>query len=102
PQHAESASPVEIVCAFLMQHYLERPAPPTIIAEGVDDPVLADVLSAQSGHKVQLVAHPGGERRVWITMAIQNAELAIRQKLAQKATQDERLPPPPGEVGWSP
>ncbi|HEX9277782.1 MAG TPA: excinuclease ABC subunit UvrC [Casimicrobiaceae bacterium] len=91
PQHAESASPVEIVCAFLMQHYLERAAPPTIIAEGIDDEVLADVLSAQSGRKVQLVAHPGGERRVWVTMAIQNAELAIRQKLAQKATQDERL-----------
>src|SRR5205807_3176444 len=42
-------------------------------------------------HKVRLVAQPGGERRVWITMAIQNAELAIRQKVAQKATQDQRL-----------
>src|SRR5438093_2096390 len=102
PQHAESASLVEIVCAFLMQHYLERPAPPTIIAEGIDDPVLADVLSAQSGHKVQLVAHPGGERRVWITMAIQNAELAIRQKLAQKATQDERLAALQEALGLSP
>jgi excinuclease ABC subunit C len=40
---------------------------------------------------MQLVTNPGGERRVWVTMAIQNAELAIRQKLAQKATQDERL-----------
>src|SRR6266702_350083 len=85
PQHAEAASLIEIVCAFLMQHYLERTAPPTIIAEGIDDEVLADVLSAQAGRKVQLVAHPGGERRVWVTMAIQNAELAIRQKLAQKA-----------------
>src|SRR6266542_4455743 len=102
PQHAEGASPVEIVCAFLMQHYLERPAPPTIIAEGIDDEVLADVLSAQSGHKVQLVAHPGGERRVWITMAIQNAELAIRQKLAQKATQDERLAALQEALGLSP
>ena len=53
--------------------------------------MLAEVLSAQSGHKVQLVTNPGGERRVWVTMAVQNAELAIRQKLAQKATQDERL-----------
>jgi excinuclease ABC subunit C len=91
PQHAEAASLVEIVCAFLMQYYLERAAPPTIIAEGIDDDVLADVLSAQSGRKVQLVANPGGERRVWVTMAIENGELAIRQKLAQKATQDERL-----------
>ncbi|HEV3239297.1 MAG TPA: excinuclease ABC subunit UvrC [Casimicrobiaceae bacterium] len=91
PEHAEAAPPSEIVSAFLMQHYLDRPAPPTIIAEGVVDAVLAEVLSAQSGRKVHLVANPGGERRVWVTMATENARLAIRQKLAQKATQDERL-----------
>jgi excinuclease ABC subunit C len=91
PEHAEAAPLFEISTAFLMQHYLDRPAPPTIIAEGLDDEVLAEVLTVQSGRKVNLVANPGGERRVWVTMAIENARLAIRQKLAQKATQDERL-----------
>jgi excinuclease ABC subunit C len=91
PEHAESALLAEISGAFLMQHYLDRPAPPTIIAEGVDDEVLAEVLSAQADRKVSLVANPGGERRVWVTMASENARLAIRQRLAQKATQDERL-----------
>ena len=92
PQHAEGASVAEIVSAFLMQHYLERPAPPTIIApEAADNEVLAEVLSAQSSRKVDIVTNPGGERRVWTTMATQNAELAIQQRLAQKATQDERL-----------
>ena len=92
PQHAEGASVAEIVSAFLVQHYLERPAPPTIIAsEANDSDVLADVLSAQSSRKVEIVTNPGGERRVWTTMAMQNAELAIQQRLAQKATQDERL-----------
>jgi excinuclease ABC subunit C len=92
PVHAEGAGPDEIVPAFLVQHYLERVVPPTIIAgDAPEDDVLAEVLSAQSGHKVQIVANPGGERRVWQTMAAQNAELAIRQKLAQKSTQDERL-----------
>ena len=91
PEHAEAAPLAEIVAAFLVQHYLDRATPPTIVAEGVDDAVLAEVLSAQSGRKVHLVANPGGERRVWVTMATENAGLAIRQKLAQKATQDERL-----------
>jgi excinuclease ABC subunit C len=91
PEHAEAAPLAEIVGAFLMQHYLDRPAPPTIIAEGVTDAVLAEVLSAQSGRKVHLIANPGGERRVWVTMATENARLAIGQKLARKATQDERL-----------
>jgi len=92
PQHAEGATLDEVVPAFLVQHYLDRPAPPTIITtDGGEDPVLAEVLSEQSGHKVQLIANPGGERRVWVAMAVQNAGLAIGQKLAQKATQDDRL-----------
>src|SRR5436309_4125037 len=92
PQHAEGTTLDEVVPAFLMQHYLDRPVPPTIIAaDGGEHELLAEVLSAQSGHKVQVVENPGGERRVWVTMAMQNAELAIRQRIAQKATQDERL-----------
>ncbi len=92
PQHADGATLDEVVPAFLMQHYLDHPAPPTIVAEhGGDDPVLVEVLTEQSAHKVQLVTNPGGERRVWVTMATQNAELAIGQKLAQKTTQEDRL-----------
>jgi excinuclease ABC subunit C len=92
PQHAEGITLEEVVAAFLAQHYVDRPAPPTIIAEQAGDAtVLAEVLSAQSAHKVSVTTNPGGERRVWVTMATQNAELAIGQKLAQKTTQEERL-----------
>ncbi len=92
PRHADAYALDEVVPAFLAQHYVERPVPPTIIApDARDQDALADVLSAQSGHKVDIVANPGGERRVWLMMATQNATLAIRQRLAQKATQEERL-----------
>ena len=93
PQHADASQLGEAVCAFLEQHYLERPVPPTIVApqSGEEHEALAEVLSAQSGQRVQIVSNPGGERRVWLAMATQNAEFAIRQKLAQKATQEDRL-----------
>jgi excinuclease ABC subunit C len=95
PRHADAADPAvagAIVQAFLEQHYVERPVPPTIVVPDVaDHQALAEVLSAQSGQKVEFVGNPGGERRVWLTMAQQNAALAIRQKLAQKATQEDRL-----------
>jgi excinuclease ABC subunit C len=92
PRHAEAVSPSDVVTAFLAQHYLERPVPPTIIApDARDEAALAEVLSSQSTRKVEIVTSPGGERRVWLTMAGQNATIAIRQKLAQKATQEERL-----------
>jgi len=92
PRQAEVFAPSEAVPAFLAQHYVERPVPPTIIAPDADDVgALAEVLSLQSQRKVEIVTNPGGERRVWLTMALQNATLAIRQRLAQKATQEERL-----------
>ncbi|MFO1314306.1 MAG: excinuclease ABC subunit UvrC [Burkholderiales bacterium] len=95
PRHADAIDPTalaEIVPAFLEQHYVERPVPPTIVVpDATDHAALADVLSAQSGQKVEIVGNPGGERRVWLAMAHENATLAIRQKLAQKATQEDRL-----------
>ncbi|MDE2003738.1 MAG: excinuclease ABC subunit UvrC [Betaproteobacteria bacterium] len=92
PRHAESGGPSEVAAAFLAQHYVERPVPPTLIAPQADDAAaLAGVLSEQAGRKVEIATNPGGERRVWVTMATQNATLAIRQRLAQKATQEERL-----------
>jgi excinuclease ABC subunit C len=92
PRHADAGALADVVPAFLAQHYVERPVPPTIIASGADgEEALADVLSTQAGFRVQIIGNPGGERRVWLAMAMQNAEFAIRQKLAQKATQEDRL-----------
>ncbi|MGI8895212.1 MAG: excinuclease ABC subunit UvrC [Casimicrobiaceae bacterium] len=95
PRHADAIDPTalaEVVPAFLEQHYVERPVPPTIVApEAEDHAALAEVLSAQAPHPVRIVGNSGGERRVWLAMAAQNATLAIRQKLAQKATQEDRL-----------
>ncbi|MGH8801228.1 MAG: helix-hairpin-helix domain-containing protein, partial [Casimicrobiaceae bacterium] len=77
---------------FLAQHYVERPVPPVLVAPGAGDAeALGAVLSEQSGRRVDIVTQPGGARRVWVTMATQNATLAIGQRLAQKATQEERL-----------
>ena len=92
PRHAEAGEETGVIMAFLAQHYVERPVPPTLVAPQAHEPqALADVLSQQTGRTVEIVTHPGGERRVWVTMATQNATLAIRQRLAQKATQEDRL-----------
>jgi excinuclease ABC subunit C len=92
PRNAEAAPIAEVVQAFLAQHYLERPVPPTIVAPVAEDrEALEAVLGAQSGREVAIVVNPGGERRVWLKMATENATLAIRQRLVQKATAEERL-----------
>jgi excinuclease ABC subunit C len=103
PRHADTVEEADVVTAFLAQHYVERPVPPTLIApQATGAEALAEVLTAQSGRKVEVTTNPGGERRVWVTMATQNATLAIRQKLAQKATQEDRLTALQDALGLTP
>jgi excinuclease ABC subunit C len=82
PSNAEGAAAAEVVGAFLEQHYLEQPMPGLIIsAEAVE-------FSAEGSH---VVTPSHGERRVWLDMACKNAELAIAQRVRDRATQEGRL-----------
>ena len=78
PANAEGAAPPEVVAAFLGQHYLEQPVPGLVIAS---EPV--------EGFDAVTPSH--GERRVWLDMATKNAELAIAQRVRDRATQETRL-----------
>ncbi|MBV9360460.1 MAG: excinuclease ABC subunit UvrC [Betaproteobacteria bacterium] len=78
PANAEGAAPAEVVAAFLGQHYLEQPVPGLVIAS---EPV--------EGFDAITPSH--GERRVWLDMATKNAELAIAQRVRDRATQETRL-----------
>ena len=80
PANAEGASAGEVVAAFLEQHYLDQPAPGLVLAA---EPVELE------GVNVLTPAH--GERRVWLDMAHKNAQLAIAQRVRDRATQEGRL-----------
>ena len=103
PQHAESGELAEVLQAFLAQHYLEQFVPPLIVvSHPVDSEVLIEALALQAQRKVEINSNPIGERRVWLTMATQNAELAIAQRLAQKSTQEDRLAALTDALGLAP
>ncbi|HSF47324.1 MAG TPA: excinuclease ABC subunit UvrC, partial [Burkholderiales bacterium] len=92
PQNAGERDRSSVLDAFLAQHYLNRPAPANIIvSDPAGDPALERWLGERAGRKVQIKWNSIGERRAWLTMAEQNAKLAIRQRLSQHATQEERL-----------
>ena len=92
PKNIDDCDTRTVLQAFLEQHYLQQPVPPLIITGvALEQDGLEDILGERAGKKVQISAYAGGDRRVWLKMAQTNAELALRQHLVQKTTQEGRL-----------
>jgi excinuclease ABC subunit C len=91
PRNHEDADRDTVLDAFLAQHYLGAAMPSLIVINGDISAALRERLEEQAQHRLNLVIHPIGERRVWLEMAEKNAELAIMQKLAGQANQAHRL-----------
>ena len=90
PTHAEGAEPVEVLEAFLSQHYLDVPLPPTLITNHAVDKALVSALSAQTGVKLHVIHQPREQRKVWLEMAQQNAALKLARLLAEEGSQQSR------------
>lgn len=92
PQNADDYTSVSVVEAFLAQHYLNRSAPPLIIlGEKIERETLQQLLTEQCGHKITIQLNPVGEKRVWLNMATENAQLALQQMMSRQASQEKRL-----------
>jgi excinuclease ABC subunit C len=81
---------VQVLEAFLSQHYVDVPMPPTLV---VSEPVGKDLLHAlseQVGFKVTAVHQPREQRRAWLEMAQTNAALQLARLLAEEGSQQAR------------
>nr|VFK21361.1 MAG: Excinuclease ABC subunit C [Candidatus Kentron sp. LFY] len=97
PQHTIHADAVEVLTAFLPQFYLsthrDSALPEQIL---VNEPIhdislLETALGERAGKKVAVLFPQRGERTRWLSMAIQNAELALSRRLTDRSTLDERF-----------
>ena len=81
---------LQVLEAFLAQHYLHVPMPATLIlSEKVGKPLL-QALSAQLGVNVHAVHQPREHRRAWLDMAQTNAGLQLARLLAEEGSQRAR------------
>jgi excinuclease ABC subunit C len=89
---AVQAQPVEVQVleAFIAQHYIGVPVPPALITSHPVDPALCEALSQQAGFRIAAVHNPRGQRRLWLDMAEKNAQIQLARLLAEEGSQQAR------------
>ena len=81
---------VQVLEAFVAQHYLGVPVPPALITSEAVNKHLIEAVSLQSGVKVTAVHQPREQRRVWLEMAEKNAAIQLARLLAEEGSQQAR------------
>ncbi len=89
---AAPAQPVEVQVleAFIAQHYLSVPAPAALITSEPVSRELIDALSQQCGVRITAVHNPREQRRLWLEMAQKNAGIQLARLLAEEGSQQAR------------
>ena len=87
---ASTAVEVQILEAFLAQHYLHVPMPSTLILSERVSKLLLQGLTEQTGVKVMAIHQPREQRRAWLDMAQTNAGLQLARLLAEEGSQHAR------------
>lgn len=88
PEHADDASPAEVLGGFLRQHYLVHPLPHRIV---VNDEVADDVREDLQSLAAHTLALPRAEaQRAWVAMAVENGRLAILARIGAAYAQTRR------------
>ena len=93
PQRAQSDSPsveVQVLEAFLAQHYIGVPMPSVLVVSEPVSKALLAAMSQQLGSKVTAVHQPREQRRAWLDMAQTNAALQLARLLSEEGSQQAR------------
>jgi excinuclease ABC subunit C len=79
-----------ILEAFIAQHYIDVPVPPTLVCSAPVEKNLISALSEQTGVKLAAIHQPREQRRIWLDMAQKNADLQLARLLAEEGSQQAR------------
>jgi excinuclease ABC subunit C len=81
---------IEVLKAFIAQHYLDIPIPDKIVANVPVDTDLIAALTERAGKKVNAIFQPRDHQRAWLDMAEQNGRLQLARLLSEEGSQQAR------------
>ena len=81
---------VQVLQAFIAQHYVDVPPPPLLVLSHAVEKALIDVLSKACGRRVKMLHQPREQQRSWLDMALHGAEVALARLLAEEGSQQAR------------
>ena len=87
PSQTEGYSAAEVLEAFLGQYYQDRQPPVQVVVSHPlkNQQLMAAVFSEAAGRKIFIQAHPRGDRRKMLELAVGNSRQALQMRLASKA-----------------
>ena len=81
---------VQVLEAFMAQHYAGQAVPPLLVTSHAVDEALVAALAEAAKARVRAVHQPREQRRIWLEMAVKGAEIALARLLAEEGSQRER------------
>ena len=91
----------QVLEAFMAQHYAgDVSPPPLVLVSHAVDSHLVDLLATQADRRMTVQDQPRGQRRIWLDLCIQGAELALGRLLAEEGSQQARTRALAEALGW--
>jgi excinuclease ABC subunit C len=86
PQHTQDCSAQDVFEAFIIQHYLDSEPPRVIISALTPNDEVQELLAETISRQINWVKQPRGQRKIWLEMALNNAQLALSRRMQESAS----------------
>jgi excinuclease ABC subunit C len=83
PQHTQDCTAQDVVDAFVAQHYIDGIVPYVVVVDTMPSDDVLQALSDLAGRKLSWVKQPQTQRKIWLEMAQNNAQLALSRRMQE-------------------
>ena len=92
PKNSVEQNIENIIEVFLTQYYNQKAPPPVLVIEKkFDKDLIGKFFSLKEYSPVKIISRIPGDKKMWLTMANQNAKIALKQKNNEHASQVKRI-----------